>query len=809
MNRLLSSGNSVQSKLLRSIALSLALSISLAGIMLIYFGNKNMQKNMVQGLEVIAKIIADRSAASLVFRDIKAAQQNLSTASNKNGIEQLCLYDITGNLFSSFTIESDIKPCAPVIPTGTSDEITIKQSKITISVPVTEQADMLGRLKLISNTAELKKTQNLYAIALMTALVISLIIALSIGRTSVSRVLAPLVELYHTSKVVSQNPLSNVRARKFSQDEFGRVIDVFNNMLDAFGDENKALIMSENRFRSLAENSPVGVYLKTRENDYQYINSTWSDITGLKGKDIESFISRIDVRDKMQYLQTLEQAYSSKKPQVVEYQYICPSGVSKAMMEYISCVPHESEGSSFIGSLLDVTELKEAQVELEKLAFYDPLTQLPNRRFFRDHLEFSIARANKDKNKIAVCMVDLDDFKKVNDSLGHDVGDALLVKIATQLRRSLSDEDVVSRMGGDEFMILIDNIDDLTCLEHASRRILEALKNSVQLSGTSVQVSGSIGAAIYPTDARTPEELVRYADIALYNAKSKGGARFSFYSRDLDRKIKEKLRLEQKLRSALDNQELEVYIQPQYVAETLSLFWGEALVRWRDKEDGDIPPHQFISLAEENGLIHQIGDFVFETVCQLLRDKSQKLDSIGMKGISVNISARQFFSDNFIDSIKAKFEQYSISPERIEFELTESTVMDDVDQAVVVMEAIRELGCRLSIDDFGTGYSSLSYLKRFPITSLKIDRSFIRDIPQDKNDVEISCAVIAMAHSLGLTVVAEGVETEVQAKLLASYGCEYLQGYFLDRPMPFKELLERVGIPAALVAPVSNKAEGA
>ena len=389
-------------------------------------------------------------------------------------------------------------------------------------------------------------------------------------------------------------------------------------------------------------------------------------------------------------------------------------------------------------------------------------------------------------------MVDLDDFKKVNDSLGHDVGDALLVKIAAQLRDALYDGDVVSRMGGDEFMILLDNIEDPTRLENASKRILEALKASIQLNNHTVLVTGSIGAAIYPVDAKTPEELVRYADIALYNAKSKGGAKMSYYSQDLDRKIKEKLRIEQKLRSALKNDELDVFVQPQYIAESRTMFWGEALVRWIDDEDGFIPPDMFIPLAEENGLIHSVGKFVLETICKAIRDNAAEMELLGMQGISVNLSARQFFSEGFIDTITSTFKKYEIEPAKVEFELTESTVMDDVDQAIVVMEQIRALGCKLSIDDFGTGYSSLSYLKRFPITSLKIDRSFIRDIPDDKNDIEISCAIIAMAHNLGLTVVAEGVETEVQAQLLASYKCEYLQGYFLDKPMPIRELFDRV-----------------
>lgn len=784
--------HSVQAKLLRSVAFALAFSILLSGILLITFGNQNARTNMVEDLDVIANIIADRSAASLVFRDATAARKNLSTAENKNGIEQLCLYDNSGQLFSSYSTLVEPEPCQSRQSTVRQTSLIESDRKIILQVPVDDRGDILGHLTLISNTADLDRSQLLFALSLMAGLFISLLIALTLAKSMVGRALQPLQELYKISKVVARNPLSNERAQKISDDEFGRVVDVFNSMLDAFYEENKALTLSENRFRSLSENSPVGVYLKSGQDDYQYINTTWTEITGLRGREISSFISRIDVRDRVNYTQCLDKAYEAGIPQVVEYQFIAPSGERKALMEYVSSVHQEGGEPSFIGSLLDVTELKNAQMELEKLAFYDPLTQLPNRRFFRDHLEYAIARANKEKKKIAVYMVDLDDFKKVNDSLGHDVGDALLVKISAQLREALYDGDVVSRMGGDEFMILLDNIEDPTKLENASKRILEALRASIQLNNHTVLVSGSIGASIYPVDAQTPEELVRYADIALYNAKAKGGAKMSYYSQDLDRKIKEKLRIEQKLRAALASDGLDVFIQPQYIAENRSMFWGEALIRWIDEEDGFIPPDLFIPLAEENGLIHNVGQFVLETVCKTIRDRSVEMEMMGMQGISVNLSGRQFFSEGFIEKIADTFEKYEVEPCKVEFELTESTVMDDVDQAVIVMEQIRSLGCKLSIDDFGTGYSSLSYLKRFPITSLKIDRSFIRDIPDDKNDIEISCAIIAMAHSLGLTVVAEGVETEVQAQLLASYKCEYLQGYFLDKPMPIRELFDRV-----------------
>ena len=784
--------NSVYMKLLRSVAIAIALAILVSGLTVVAIGNQNAKSDLVQGLEVITQIIADRSAASLVFRDPGAARQNLTTAANKEGVEQLCLYDANGKLFSTFSVKPENSACfAQDDKTTQETNVVFKANTIWMRVPVMDQGDYLGQLVLISNTDELNNRQNLYMITIVSTLFVALVIALLISRRLVNHTLAPLSELYKTARTVSKDPLSHERAKKLSQDEFGRVVDVFNSMLDAFQDESKALAMSESRFRSLSESSPVGVYQKNAAGNYLFTNPAWNDITGLTKQDADGFVERIDVRDREQYLRTLANATDFGGTQVIEFQFVAGNGDRKSLMEYMSAVQSDEKRPTIVGSLVDVTELKNAQVELEKLAFYDPLTKLPNRRFFRDHLEFSIARAATEGKKIAVYMVDLDDFKKVNDSLGHDIGDALLVKIAVQLRDAVHEQDVVSRMGGDEFMLLLDNIDDPTKLESASKRILAALQTKMDLNGHKVQVSGSIGASIFPTDAKTPEELVRFADIALYNAKAKRGGRISYYSQDLDRKIKEKLRLEQKLRYAIEHDALEVYFQPQYKSSTRKMHWGEALVRWRDPEDGFIPPDIFIPLAEETGLIHLVGDFVLTTVCRKLNENQSVFGKLGIEGVSVNLSARQFFADDLIKSIQGILSRFDIEPSMIEFELTESMVMDDVGKAIQVMESIRDLGCQLSIDDFGTGYSSLSYLKRFPITSLKIDRSFIKEIPEDKNDVEIALAIIAMAHNLGLTVVAEGVETEVQVDFLAGNECEYLQGYFFDRPMPFDELFQR------------------
>ncbi|PCK09150.1 MAG: diguanylate cyclase [Alteromonadaceae bacterium] len=788
MPKLTNNWNTVKSKLLRTIVLSFSIGIFISGSLLLLIGHNFAKSNMLDGLKIAANIIADRSAAALIFLDQEAAIRNLSSAKSQDNIDFLCLYDINGQLFASYAFTYQKKHCDETVTPKQVEDISEQKDIVTIVIPVKDRSDFIGSLYIQANTKPLLESKILFSFVILSVLLLSLSVAFWVGNKLVKHALKPLDALYETSKVIANNPLSPDRAEKISQDEIGRVVDVFNKMLDTISQENEALIDSENRFRTLSENSPIGVFLKYGHSDYKYINSKWAEISGLTTSTASSFFECIAMPDQEKYLKTIDDAIHQLCPKTIEYRFIHQKLGSRVLMEYISPIEN---GARLIGSLLDVTELKTAQNELEKLAFYDPLTQLPNRRFFKDHLDFAIASAERDGGKFAVYMTDLDDFKKVNDSLGHDVGDNLLIRVAESVRNALGEGDVISRMGGDEFMILINGADDSLKLDNTCKRLVEALCISTKSDSQEVEVTGSIGVAIYPTDAKRPEDLVRCADIALYNAKAHGGNQASYFSLELSRRIREKLRLENKLRRALDNNLLEVYIQPQYLASTLEICWSEALVRWNDKDDGFISPEDFIPLAEETGLIHRLGDYVLNEVLAILSKHGEQLSLLGIDGIAVNLSAKQFFSTSFSNGLAEKFSKYQVDPKKIEFELTETTVTDDVDLAVVIMEQIRSLGCRLSLDDFGTGYSSFSYLKRFPLTSLKIDRSFIQDTPHQQHDVEICCAIIAMAHILGLSVVAEGVETQVQADFLAKNNCEYLQGFYLDNPLSIDELLNR------------------
>jgi len=784
--------SSIKRRLMQSIGYTLIVAIVTVASILAWVGNQDAKADLVKDLRVIGKIIANRSATSMFFAEVsnkEVIEKNLRAANFHKDIHLICVFDREGKLYHYFVRSENHDKCSESIEQVSSLRVIDEGNVIRIAVPILYEGEFYGVVEIYSNNTGANQAFMRFILILASTLAIALLVAFFVGGHLINKCLVPLGELFQTSEKIAASPYANIRADKKSNDEIGDLVEVFNTILNNLEADNAALMASESRFRVLAENAPIGVFLKNREMELEYTNERWTTITGLEKNQSGAFANNIDAKDSSLYESVQERARSQHTPQVIEYSYTMPMGARRIFMEHIAPLSDNQGFQGFVGSLLDVTELKTAQMELEKLAFYDPLTELPNRRFFRGHLELTIASAKKYNKKLAVMMTDLDDFKRINDSFGHDAGDKLLTQIGVKLKAAASNVDVVSRMGGDEFMVLIKNIDNSSHLDRKAQCILEALNEKIVINGQPVRVGGSIGISVYPNDAITYEELIRYADIALYSAKSQGGNTISYYSSDLDKRIKDKMRMEHKLRKALDEEKLDVYIQPIYDAKTRQMHKGEALARWIDEDDGYISPQVFVSLAEESGLIYDLGRLVLEKVCAFIQQNQSKLTSLGMKKIAVNLSAKQFFATQTLAFIRNIFTQYNITPAMIEFELTESMVMDDVDEAIDIMRAIRKLGCTLSIDDFGTGYSSLAYLKQFPINTLKIDRSFIKDIPEDKNDVEIAYTIIAMAHNLGLTVVAEGVETKEQWQLLRDQDCDDLQGYYFAKPMPMSEVL--------------------
>ncbi len=446
-------------------------------------------------------------------------------------------------------------------------------------------------------------------------------------------------------------------------------------------------------------------------------------------------------------------------------------------------------------SVTDITQRKRAEKMIKKLAYYDALTGLPNRALFNDRLNLALAQASRDQHMLALIFLDLDRFKTINDTLGHTLGDRLLQEIAKRLvgclRRSDtisrfgSEECIISRLGGDEFTILLPRIHQVEDAARIAQRILDTLKSPFYLDGHELHVTTSLGIAFYPNDGKDAQTLLKNADAAMYQAKEWGRNSYRFYTSTMNARALERLVLEAQLRRTVEREEFAVYYQPQVNLKTGKVVGVEALIRWQHPELGLVLPGNFIRLAEETGLITSISKWVLKTACT--QNKAWQDAGLPPLRIAVNLSARIFRQENLIDTVAHTLEETKLNPSYLELELTEDTIMEDAEEAIVVLNQLKEMGANLSIDDFGKGYSSLSYLKRFPIDTLKIDQSFVKDIPSDPDDTTIAKLIIDMAHALELKVIAEGVETEEQLFFLCAQQCDEAQGYLFGQPVPVEE----------------------
>ncbi len=453
-------------------------------------------------------------------------------------------------------------------------------------------------------------------------------------------------------------------------------------------------------------------------------------------------------------------------------------------------------------SLSDV--VNQRNQELEYQLGHDTLTGLPNRMLFQDRIEQAINSARRHKTKLAVLLLDIDLFSRINESMGHGAGDELLKAIANRLGNILRNSDTVgrpinkmdnvtiSRLGGDEFSILITDLEDVDNVINVVRRIFEVMSTPFSLQGQEVCITLSVGISLFPTDSEETGSLLQKSDVAMHHAKEEGRNNYQFYSEDISTISYQHLMIEGQLRHAVENREFTLFYQPKIDVQTQSIIGAEALIRWIKSDGSIIPPFEFIPIAEHSGQIVQIGDWVLQDAC---RQAKVWLDMGIEQKIAVNLSAQQFKDKHLLNKIEKALSQSQLPPSLLELEITESTIMQNSDRTISTLQAIHDLGVSLSIDDFGTGYSSLSYLKRFPIDTLKIDRSFVKDIEHDQNDAAIVTAIIALAHSLHLNVVAEGVEEVVQVAFLRKLNCEMIQGFLYSKPLPADEYLTLLKSP--------------
>jgi diguanylate cyclase (GGDEF)-like protein/PAS domain S-box-containing protein len=575
-------------------------------------------------------------------------------------------------------------------------------------------------------------------------------------------------------------------------DEVGQVINGFNRLLADLGQQQVGLKESEERYRTAFQTIPDAVNI-TRLADGSYLEAnngftrlfgwTRDEVLGKTSRDLGIWHHWDDRQLLMQAMQKDGHCDS------LEVEFVTKDG--KVLTTLVSANALTLNGEPCMLSVThDITERKRAQDQIHNLAFTDPLTGLSNRRLLMDRLQQALVSSVHQQRQGALMLVDLDGFKSLNETMGHDKGDALLQQVAAQLLTCVREGDTVARMGGDDFVILLEQMtrnprDAATQAEAVGEKILRALNQPYQFGGSTHHSTASIGVTLFGAGNESAVEPLKRAELAMYQAKAAGRNTLRFYDPQMQAAVSTRVALEAALHEALLNQDFSLHYQPQVAGEN-QVVGVEALLRWQDPRRGMVMPAEFIPLAEESGLILPLGRWVIETACAQLACWATRPEMAHLT-IAVNVSARQFYQPDFVDQVLAALAHSGARPDRLKLELTESLLVVDIEGVITKMNALKGNGVGFSLDDFGTGYSSLSYLKRLPLDQLKIDQSFVRGILLDPDDAAIAKMIIALADSLGLTVTAEGVETLAQRQLLAGLGCHHYQGYLFGRPQAIEE----------------------
>jgi diguanylate cyclase (GGDEF)-like protein/PAS domain S-box-containing protein len=752
----------------------------------------NYRSSAVRELTALADTLGANSAASLAFEDKKTAQEMLGALATEPHVLLACLYDNEGKSFAEYRSRNSSQN-GVILPGLRPDGAYFDRKSLALFRGVLLNGQRTGSIVLVFDLSDLRSQLLEYVkIATLVLLLSILVTFLASSRLAVS-IGAPLVQLAAVACHVSTEKDYSVRAKTGAGGETGLLIRSFNEMLSqiesrehALNDALKSLRVSEERYALAARGANDGLWDWDLVTNEIYFSPRWDNMLGYTVSTAwsspEEWLHQIHVQDRDRFREQIKAHCNGETPEFVsEYRMRHESGDFVWML---------SRGIAFRDANGNVIRMAGSQTDITEGKISDPLTQIPNRLYFIDRLQSAIDTATEQGTPFAVLFLDLDQFKLVNDSLGHAAGDELLVDVArrlracirTSIRGSGQGKPIVARVGGDEFAILLSHIQSEADPAIVSMRILERLSEPFVLEGRRMFVSASIGIALSST-GNTPEDLLRNADTAMYQAKANGKGRAEYFNEAMRDRVISRIETESGLRKAIDNDQLVLHYQPIVALSNNRISGFEALVRWNHPERGLIYPEEFIPVAEESDLIILLDRWVLREACRQLAEWHRSFPSVSPLTINVNVSARHLCDLRFIEEVELALAESGLNPEALSLEVTESSLIGNAEQTLATLNRLKAIKVRLEIDDFGTGYSSLSYLQKLPFDTLKIDRSFVCEMSAGNDSADIVKAIVEMAHSLRLKVIAEGVETEEQLSQLRELGCNSAQGFLFSRPV--------------------------
>ena len=757
---------------------------NLAFMSLEYYLSRHDTQNK---LSVLGEVIAKRATTALTFNDYDLLVTNLRTLKADKNVVRGCIYDENQQLAAEYQRPQEQAKCPQLLTKLQSEQNNNFSQYFVIRL---EQAH-IGTLYLENSREDLLQRFNQFLLFSVIILAVSVVLAIFLANQLQDVVVRPMRDLSNTLQNIMRKKDYSIRAAKENNDEIGDLVDLFNGLLGTIEEENSSLKASEERFRKLTALSPVGIFQVDPKQQLQYVNQRWRDIhsSDEETPNLQEWFDQIHPADLVPAQQAWNRLVVEQESIALELRLVRRDG-SHTWIHLLAGALHDRNGEllGYLGAISDISELKAAQIQMENLAFYDPLTGLANRRLFKNRLEKAVKSVLRSGSSMALMFLDMDQFKRINDTLGHDAGDILLKEVAVRLNATVRENDTVSRIGGDEFTILLTDVHQTADVLIVAEKLLRSLAKPIRIKGQDIVTTVSIGITMTPEDSTDVNTLMKNADLAMYRAKELGRNNFQFYSEDMNHSILEHLAMEKELKEAIQREQFTLMFQPKVSLFDYGITGVETLIRWEHPDKGMITPDRFIPVAEETGQILEIGDWVLEQSCRQISSLIRNNVLPTSAKVAVNLSAKQFADPDLAQRIRNVIEISQLPPECLELEITESTLMDDVESAIGIMQEIKKTGVSIAIDDFGTGYSSLAYIKRFPIDVLKVDRSFVMDIPEDQNDMAITAAVIAMAHKLSLEVVAEGVETQEQLHFLRRNNCDEGQGYLFSRPLSLGQL---------------------